>query len=54
MKISDIIPIGDGVFQLEKGNGSWDPDTCEVVILRIAGIETELTHRQTEKEAEVL
>lgn len=54
MKISDIISIGDGVYQLEKGNGSWDPDICEEVVLRLAGIETDLTYEQIEEEAEVL
>ena len=54
MKYSDIIPLAEGVFQLEEGLGRWAPEQCETAVIAFAGCETELTPKKLEEDKEVL
>jgi len=31
MEFSDLILLGEGVFQLKEGDDQWDPRLCEAV-----------------------
>ena len=48
MKYHDIVSLGSGVFQLEKG-GQTKPKKSETVLLLFASIETDLTSRTFEQ-----
>lgn len=42
MEFSELIPLKEGVFLLEEGDGQWPPNQCETVVIQFAGSETEL------------
>ena len=54
MKFSDLIPLEEGVIQLEEGHGQWQPERCEAVMIEFAGSETELAAKRFEDDEEVL
>ena len=54
MKSSDLIPLADGVFQLEKGHGEWRPIRCETVVIQFAGSKTEKPAKRCENDEKVL
>jgi hypothetical protein len=54
MKVSDLIPLEKGVFQLEEGHGKWDIDRCETVVIAFAGSETMLDLNEFGDDQEVL
>lgn len=54
MKLSDLIPLEKGVFQLEAGHSQWQPEVSEAVVIEFAGSETELAARSFEDDKEVL
>ena len=54
MRFSDLVPLKEGVFQLEEGNGQWKPDQCETAVILFAGTETELTLQKFKDDDEVL
>ena len=54
MKSSQLIPLKEGIFELEKGREKWDIDGCEVVVIAFAGIETALDPKKLESDQEVL
>ena len=54
MKFSDLIWLGEGVFQLEEGDGHWNPRICEAVVIQFAGSEIELAAKRFEDHEEVL
>lgn len=54
MQFSDLVPLGKGTFQLEKGYGQWNPEQCESVVILFAGAETGLTSMDFEDDDEVL
>lgn len=54
MKLSDLVTLREGIFQLEKGHTDRSPERCESVVLLFAGSETQLTTQKFEKDDEVL
>lgn len=54
MKFSDLIPLEEGVLQLEEGHGQWQPERYEAVVIGFAGSETELAAKRFEDDEEVL
>ncbi len=54
MKLSDLVPLMEGVFQLEEGHGEWNADQCEAVVIAFAGSEAKLDLNKFEKDQEVL
>lgn len=54
MKFSDLIPLANGVFQLEEGHDQWHPVQCETVIIQFAGSETEKSAKRFKNDEEVL
>ena len=54
MKNSEIIPLAEGVYQLEEGHGRQVPEQCETAVIAFAGCETELTPNKLEEDEEVL
>ena len=54
MKFSELIPLKEGVFLLEEGDGQWHPNQCETVVIQFAGSETELAAQRFEDDDEVL
>ena len=53
MKFSDLIPLKEGIFELEKGYSQWHPQ-CEMVVIQFAGSETKLSAKRFEDDEEVL
>jgi hypothetical protein len=43
MKISDVTPLGDGVYELEKGSGDRKLRGGDLVKLQLGGIQTAFT-----------
>jgi len=54
MRFSDLVPLKEGVFQLQEGHDQWNPDQCETVVILFAGSETELAAKSLEDNEEVL
>ena len=54
MRVSDLVPLEDGIFQLEKGHSNWDPDRHETAVILFAGIETEWFRKAFPSDEEVL
>lgn len=54
MKFSELIPLKEGVFLLEEGDGQWPPNQCETVVIQFAGSETRLAAQRFEDDDEVL
>lgn len=54
MKFSDLIPLKEGVFQLEEGYRQWQPERYKAVVVRFAGSETKLATKRFEDNKEVL
>jgi hypothetical protein len=54
MKLSDMISLEKGVFQLKVGKGRWDPDKFETAFIAFAGCETELTPEKFKEDGDVL
>ena len=54
MRFSDLIPLADGVFQLEEGHGEWPRAGCDAVVIQFAGAEIGLTAEKLENDGEVL
>ncbi len=54
MKFSDLIPLEEGVFQLEEGHSQWYLEQYEAVVIQFAGSKTELAAKRFEEDREVL
>ena len=54
MKLSDLVPLKKGVYQLEEGHEKWNADQCEAVVIAFAGFEAKLDLNNFEKDQEVL
>ncbi len=54
MRLSDLVSLEDGIFQLEKGHSVWDPDQHETAMILFAGIETEWDRKTFRYDEEVL
>lgn len=54
MKLSDLISLEKGVFQLEAGHSPWQPERSDAVVIGFAGSEIELAARSFEDDEEVL
>ena len=54
MKVSDLIALKEGVFQLEEGHWKWNTDRCEAVVLVFAGCEAKLDPNEFKDDQEVL
>ena len=50
MKLSDLVPLKEGVFQLEEGHGEWNPDQCEAVVTAFADSEAKLDLNKVEED----
>lgn len=54
MKVSDLILLKEGVFQLEEGHGKWSTDQCEAAVIAFAGFEAKLDFTEFGDDQEVL
>lgn len=54
MKLSDMVPLEEGVFQLEQGHGQWNSEECESAIIASAGCETDLITKEFREDEDVL
>ena len=54
MKLSDMVPLEKGVFQLEQGHSQWNPKQCESAIIAFAGCETDLFPKEFREDEDVL
>ncbi len=53
MKISDLIPLQEGIYELETGHSKsrlWEADAF---VIRFGSIETELTPKKIAGDAEI-
>ena len=54
MKFSELIPLKEGVFLLEEGDGQWHPGQCETVVIQVASSETQLAAQRFDDHDEIL
>lgn len=54
MKLSDITPLGHGVYELEEGVGDLKIGNGDLVELRLGGIETDSTPSTIIENADLL
>ena len=36
MKLPEMVPLEEGVFQLEQGHGQWNLEQCESAVIAFA------------------
>ncbi len=53
MKLSDFTPIGDGVFELQKGHDDQTPEGDDNFQIRFGGIQTALTSKDFAENSDV-
>ncbi|KAI9726558.1 MAG: hypothetical protein M1834_009000 [Cirrosporium novae-zelandiae] len=53
MKLSNIIPLGECVYELEKGNGGRRPEKDDTVELKIGAVETAFISQAFGEDADV-
>ena len=54
MKLSDLIPIQEGIYELEKGRGERSFREGDTIVIRFGSIETDLTPKKIVEDAEIL
>jgi hypothetical protein len=54
MKISDITPLGEDMYELERDTGNRKPGKEDIVEIKFSGIETDLTPKKLEKDVDIL
>ena len=54
MKRSDMVPLKESVFQLERGHVQWNAEQCEAAVIAFVGCETELDPKKFKEDEEVL
>ena len=54
MKISDLVPLREGIYELEKGHSESRLREESTFVIHFGSIETDLTPKNIEGNAEVL
>ncbi|KAL9127580.1 MAG: hypothetical protein Q9217_003577 [Psora testacea] len=54
MKLSDLIPIQEGIYELEKGRSESSFREGDTIVIRFGSIETDLTPNKIVEDAEIL
>jgi hypothetical protein len=54
MKASDIIPLGNNAYELEKGDSGRKPGKDDAFKLKFGGVETAFNSRMASENADVL
>ncbi len=53
MKIADLIPLQEGIYELEKGHIESRLREANAFMIRFGSIETDLTPKKIEGDAEI-
>lgn len=53
MKIADLIPLQEGIYELEKGHIESRLREANAFVIRFGFIETDLTPKKVERDAEI-